>query len=1576
MSLTLGIIASSRGNIVPPLDTFGGAAAAYSTRLLSSAYGGSAVRVRRSFDNAEQDIGFSGGAINETALMNFVGYQNLVQRSEEFENAIWGKYDATISSNSTTAPNGTLTADTLIENATNNFHQLGVASGVTTIDGQTYTFSFYAKQASGNRYLGVAPVGTGGNNQRAVFDLINGVFLGNSSVATPTGQPFSSSNTSIQSVGNGWYRCSVTVTVIGTIFYPTFTLMNGFSNNTSTGLVYAGDGSSGVYIWGAQLNVGTTAQPYQVTTSAARSGDGFVTKWYTQDGNGENLILQSQTFENGYWVKVNSSVSTNATTAPDGTLTAEKLIDNTVNDAHYIVSSTVSITGSLTYTYSFYVKAAEITAGAAALYSDVPPYDSNLGISFNLTTGTVTPNPAGAGVILSTGISNVGSGWYRIWCTGLTNRTNIHRFNISLGAYLGTGTQGFFIWGAQLSQSNWLQGYQATTTAQVFRRDASQSTAANQPRIVGGGVIERENGKPTLFFDGVNDHFVGTDIALPTWSIFATAVRKIINADGVNTMYTRGSAINGSRDVLFTLINSTKTVNAQRSDNVIYSTSSAYTDIQNYLIASGIFTGSQITAFADSIAGASTSTSITGSVNPVTLIGAGIETNVTKFYMGGEIGEIIVYNSDRTATRADIERNLGAYYQTQWTGASSGLLDQFGGAAAAYSLRNLSSSYRGPLIRVRRSSDNAETDIGGTFSGDLDVNSLLAFTGGQNLFTNSQDYTQSNWGKSFVLAGVSATFAPDGTFTAQKINETAVTGFHVLYTDLSASAIPMTISCYVKAAERTLVSVQAFDTAGGSSYNVTVNLITGSAISQNTSGAAVYISHSVTNAGNGWWRISVSGNTRTAATNRYQIVLFDNSGQSSYLGVAGSGIYLWGAQLTTGSVLQPYIPTTTAAINGANAFVTRWYDQSGIGDNLLLQSQTFENASWGKFNATITQDTITAPDGTLTADKISETAVSGQHGLVQLYNIPASSIYTFSFYVKSAERSNVNLVIYFNGGATDNYVTRFNLLTGTVNSTSTGGAGVLISSSIQPAGEGWYRCSITGNTTMTGSHSIQLGILDSSFNSTYVGVAGSGVYIWGAQLSLGSELLRYQPTTTAAAPKRDAIQTTAASQPRIVNAGSVESENGKPAIYSNANAMTFPSIALNNFTVLWVSRKETELPTGSIILNDSITNISYMGDDVDLLGNPGAYSSNNIISRTTNNNSINGLETTYHIAYLNRRNSTQAVGQFNNSENLYNNAVANTVFNINSIGNYTTSPNYNYVGDLQEILIYSDDRSANRSPISSNLNSYYQIYWQGNGTALLDSFSGASAAYSLRNLSSAYTGPLIRVRRSSDNAERDIYGTFRGDLDLAALTSFVGANSGFVTTWYDQSGTGRHATQATAGSQPRIVNAGAVETENGKPAIVAVASGASFIVTAPVLDVSFTWFTVHKSPSTARLPYWINSSTNYIQLVDFDASVSADSSYIRFGASEVYQYSTGVSLVNQLRSFTMSSTNLFNDYRNSVQVYARQGGSSIITDGMQLQFGYLTSTGNVYQEAVFYATDRSTARTAIESNINNYYKIY
>lgn len=107
----------------------------------------------------------------------------------------------------------------------------------------------------------------------------------------------------------------------------------------------------------------------------------------------------------------------------------------------------------------------------------------------------------------------------------------------------------------------------------------------------------------------------------------------------------------------------------------------------------------------------------------------------------------------------------------------------------------------------------------------------------------------------------------------------------------------------------------------------------------------------------------------------------------------------------------------------------------------------------------------------------------------------------------------------------------------------------------------------------------------------------------------------------------------------------------------------------------------------------------------------------------------------------------------------------------------------------------------------------------GGFVGAMDPFTFPWRAYSLRRLLSLYTGPLIQVRRSSDDTTLDIGFDLDGDLDTAALLTFAGAGNAFVTRWYDQSGGGSHLEQGTLAAQPSIVTAGVVNLLDGLPAV-------------------------------------------------------------------------------------------------------------------------------------------------------------
>jgi hypothetical protein len=262
---------------------------------------------------------------------------------------------------------------------------------------------------------------------------------------------------------------------------------------------------------------------------------------------------------------------------------------------------------------------------------------------------------------------------------------------------------------------------------------------------------------------------------------------------------------------------------------------------------------------------------------------------------------------------------------------------------------------------------------------------------------------------------------------------------------------------------------------------------------------------------------------------------------------------------------------------------------------------------------------------------------------------------------------------------------------------------------------------------------------------------------------------------------------------------------------------------------------------------------------------------------------------------------------------------------------------------------------------------------------LLDDYPNAAAAYSLRKLDKDYTGSAIRVRRSNDNSEQDIGFTSSGDLDTASLKTFVGANSGFITTWYDQSGNARNATQTTAANQPRIVNAGTINRESGKPLIQFIRSSTTFLTGAAIFDVNgFTLFCAIGTHSTAsQQNFFGNRSANGGWIYRYNTTPQYQFNMVFFNAANINISSQNKQVVS-FRKIPQQNTT-FDFYINNIN-YASStsilGTISNFTIGIQGPGTTANSLDGSIFEIVGYTFDNFTNRTGIQNNINTYYSIY
>jgi hypothetical protein len=396
---------------------------------------------------AQLELGSTATTYNNTSVRNLLGF------SEAFDNAAWVKGNSSVVTGAQANPvNGLFNAQKLMEDTATSLHRLIVAATVTAIP---YTMSVYAKAAERTWVA----VGNTSDGQLAHFNLANGTVGTLAGGATAT----------ITNVGSGWYRCAVTFTP--TAGSRTLAIWLASADNT---LTYAGNGNSGVYIYGAMLSNSASLDPYVPTPGAAPSSTAYYGPRFDYDpvtlaARGllveearTNLLLRSEEFDNASWSKT-AMVTANQLVSPDGTSNADLV---STNSNFQYVRQSITATANAQLTVSFFVKPVSGSTTVRVLLSDGPQTEvagSNFSLVGDGSLGTTFT--VGTGVLTSRSITKLGNGWYRCVVSGTINTTT--PFGL-IDNHSG-GTMSFGVYGAQLEAGAFATSYIPTIASTVTR---------------------------------------------------------------------------------------------------------------------------------------------------------------------------------------------------------------------------------------------------------------------------------------------------------------------------------------------------------------------------------------------------------------------------------------------------------------------------------------------------------------------------------------------------------------------------------------------------------------------------------------------------------------------------------------------------------------------------------------------------------------------------------------------------------------------------------------------------------------------------------------------------------------------------------------------------------------------------------------------------------------------------------------------------------------------------------------------------------------------------------------------------
>ena len=746
-----------------------------------------------------------------------------------------------------------------------------------------------------------------------------------------------------------------------------------------------------------------------------------------------------------------------------------------------------------------------------------------------------------------------------------------------------------------------------------------------------------------------------------------------------------------------------------------------------------------------------------------------------------------------------------------------------------------------------------------------------------NLVKFSENLESGSFGKTRCTIEDNFITSPEGVINASKMTSTDALESYIQQ-DITTIGTKLAWSFFAKKGDLDYAHGLLWDTSANGCRQW-FNLSTGAVGGTTTFGSGYSVDYAtIEDYGDGWYRCAMVVNT-TAGPQGCRVSI--SSANTTITSPVNSYGYFYGLQLEEGDKTTEYIPTTTevvtrswdsfsrvqnqvpgicngththtgAASGGGIAATTLTGTGSGgkfkyefdtLGkltlieamthENLLLQSNTFDT-TWTTINASVTSGE-SGYDGSSDAWLLGSTG--GSNGRV-VQSISQGGVQTLSFYAKAGT---YNFARPLGLDSSTNPDAFFDLSTGTIASVDP----ACDDAQMQDVGGGWYRCSITYNTTISEAR------IYPAFADGDTSTFGGNIYIQDAQLESGSQATGYIETTTA--PVRE-------------GAGQGYRVDDKLSIITNeGHDIEFRLVEGSNATTVTVGMEATK-PSKPV---------------------------------------------PFPVTKMRVADSTD-----------------------------------------RRVLIM-DQRSRYVFPKPTPY--------------LLDTYEGAAAAYSLRRLRSAYTGPAVRVRRESNNDELDIYFDGQGNLDTASLEAFCAGTNGFVKVWYDQSPGGNDTEQTNTSLQPKICDSSTgviLDEDNNLPAAlfagdylnsgtlsatgtatnfaVANISGGSVTRALFFTPECFVFFTVEWRILSSSTQTVYAGNEQGLNLHYFGADNAGDFAAINGGTLTT---SANVAAANTKIAIGTQSTNIVPFY------------------------GYV-------QECIYYNSDQSSNRTGIETNINDFYNIY